>query len=57
MTSRPTAIRRTAKRIIDITNGKIMRLLVDDEPFDVRYGEWLGARAGARPAGRTPMER
>ncbi|HEY1353814.1 MAG TPA: glycoside hydrolase family 65 protein [Ktedonobacteraceae bacterium] len=24
--------------IINVTNGKIMRLLVDDEPFDVRYG-------------------
>src|SRR4051794_25858769 len=23
---------------IDVTNGKIIRLLVDDEPFDVRYG-------------------
>jgi len=27
--------------IVDITNGKIVRLLVDDEPFDVRYGELL----------------
>ncbi len=24
---------------INVTNGKVMRLLVDDEPFDVRYGE------------------
>ena len=24
--------------LIDVTNGKVMRLLVDDEPFDVRYG-------------------
>jgi len=24
--------------LINITNGKIIRLLVDDEPFDVRYG-------------------
>jgi alpha,alpha-trehalose phosphorylase len=24
--------------LIDVTNGKIIRLLVDDEPFDVRYG-------------------
>ncbi|MDF2967469.1 MAG: putative glycosyl transferase [Nocardioidaceae bacterium] len=24
---------------INVTDGKIMRLLVDDEPFDVRYGE------------------
>jgi alpha,alpha-trehalose phosphorylase len=25
--------------IINITNGKLIRLLVDDEPFDIRYGE------------------
>ena len=25
--------------LIDVTNGKILRLLVDDEPFDVRYGD------------------
>jgi alpha,alpha-trehalose phosphorylase len=24
--------------LIDVTNGKLFRLLVDDEPFDVRYG-------------------
>jgi alpha,alpha-trehalose phosphorylase len=24
---------------VNITNGKLIRLLVDDEPFDVRYGE------------------
>ena len=27
--------------IVDVTNGKLIRLLVDDEPFDVRYGELL----------------
>ena len=27
--------------MLNITNGKIVRLLVDDEPFDVRYGELL----------------
>ncbi|MFL6073715.1 MAG: glycoside hydrolase family 65 protein [Mycobacteriales bacterium] len=25
--------------VVNVTNGKPMRLLVDDEPFDVRYGE------------------
>jgi alpha,alpha-trehalose phosphorylase len=25
--------------LLNVTNGKIIRLLVDDEPFDVRYGE------------------
>jgi alpha,alpha-trehalose phosphorylase len=24
--------------LINVTNGKVLRLLVDDEPFDVRYG-------------------
>ncbi len=24
--------------VVNVTNGKIVRLLVDDEPFDVRYG-------------------
>ncbi|HUY42483.1 MAG TPA: glycosyl hydrolase family 65 protein [Acidimicrobiales bacterium] len=25
--------------VINVTDGKVIRLLVDDEPFDVRYGE------------------
>jgi alpha,alpha-trehalose phosphorylase len=25
--------------IVNVTNGKIIRLLVDDEPFDIRYGQ------------------
>ena len=24
--------------VVDVTNGKIIRLFVEDEPFDVRYG-------------------
>ena len=27
--------------LIDVTNGKLVRLLVDDEPLDIRYGELL----------------
>jgi alpha,alpha-trehalose phosphorylase len=27
--------------IVNVTNGKIFRLMVDDEPFDVRYGELI----------------
>ncbi|CRH16172.1 glycosyl hydrolase [Mycobacterium tuberculosis] len=27
--------------VVDVTNGKIFRLLVGDEPFDVRYGELI----------------
>jgi alpha,alpha-trehalose phosphorylase len=27
--------------LVDVTNGKLLRLLVDDEPFDVRYGDLL----------------
>jgi alpha,alpha-trehalose phosphorylase len=53
--------------IINVTNGKIIRLLVEDEPFDIRYGELrhhervLDLRAGVlsrtlewvSPAGRS----
>src|SRR5215217_9243838 len=28
----------TGQTLVNVTNGKIIRLLVDDEPFDVRYG-------------------
>src|SRR5947208_8069148 len=31
----------SGQTIINVTNGKIIRLLVDDEPFDVRYGKVL----------------
>jgi len=27
--------------VVNVTNGKLIRLLVDDEPFDIRYGEVL----------------
>jgi alpha,alpha-trehalose phosphorylase len=29
----------SSQTLINVTNAKIMRLLVDDEPFDVRYGQ------------------
>ncbi|MGH2496967.1 MAG: glycoside hydrolase family 65 protein [Ktedonobacteraceae bacterium] len=29
----------SGQTVIDVTNGKIIRLLVDDEPFDIRYGK------------------
>src|SRR3954462_2928889 len=29
----------STQTLIDVTNAKIIRLLVDDEPFDVRYGD------------------
>ena len=31
----------SGQTLVNVTNGKIMRLLVDDTPFDVRYGELL----------------
>lgn len=31
----------SGQTIVNVTNGKLLRLLVDDEPFDVRYGELL----------------
>jgi alpha,alpha-trehalose phosphorylase len=30
--------------VVNVTNGKLIRLLVDDEPFDIRYGELLSHR-------------
>jgi alpha,alpha-trehalose phosphorylase len=29
---------QSGQTVINVTNGKLIRLLVDDEPFDVRYG-------------------
>src|SRR6185437_190335 len=29
----------SGQTVINVTNGKLIRLLVDDEPFDVSYGE------------------
>ena len=31
----------SGQTIVNATNGKLIRLLVDDEPFDVRYGQLL----------------
>ena len=36
---RATAIPESGQTVVNVTNGKLIRLLVDDEPFDVRYGE------------------
>jgi alpha,alpha-trehalose phosphorylase len=57
----------SGQSIINVTDGKVIRLLVDDEPFDVRYGQLrahervLDFRSGvlrrrvewASPAGRA----
>lgn len=57
----------SGQTIINVTNGKVIRLLVDDEPFDLRYGRLhrhervLDFRAGVlhrtvewtTPSGRT----
>ena len=57
----------TGQTVINVTNGKIIRLLVEDEPFDIRYGvvhshtRTLDLRAGTltrnvvwtSPAGHT----
>ncbi len=31
----------SGQSVVNVTDGKIIRLLVDDEPFDVRYGQLL----------------
>ena len=28
----------SSQTLVNVTNGKLMRLLIDDEPFDIRYG-------------------
>ena len=28
----------SGQTVVNVTDGKIIRLLVDDEPFDIRYG-------------------
>lgn len=57
----------SGQTVVNVTNGKLIRLLVDDEPFDLRYGEIvnheriLDLRAGLlhrcvewiSPSGRT----
>ena len=57
----------SGQSVVNVTDGKVIRLLVDDEPFDVRYGKLLSHervldfRDGAlrrraewrSPAGRT----
>ncbi|MFV2017746.1 glycoside hydrolase family 65 protein [Micromonospora sp. LOL_023] len=61
----------SGQTLVNVTNGKPIRLLVDDEPFDVRYGDLishervLDLRAGLldrrlewrSPAGRTARVR
>src|SRR5215813_9717197 len=58
---------QTGQTVINVTNGKVIRLLVNDEPFDIRYGtlhshtRTLDLRAGTltrsvvwtSPAGKT----
>ena len=31
----------SGQTVINVTNGKVLRLLVDDEPFDLRYGRLI----------------
>src|ERR687894_627044 len=31
----------SGQSVVNVTNGKIIRLLVDDEPFDIRYGRLI----------------
>jgi len=61
----------SGQTLVNVTNGKPIRLLIDDEPFDVRYGDLishervLDLRAGLldrrlqwrSPAGRTARMR
>ncbi|GAA2794182.1 glycosyl hydrolase family 65 protein [Kitasatospora paracochleata] len=35
---------RTEQSVVNVTNGRVIRLLVDDQPFDLRYGRLHGHR-------------
>ena len=35
------AIPESSQTVVNVTNGKLIRLLVNDAPFDVRYGRLL----------------
>ena len=57
-TPRPaTATPSTGQTMVNVTDGKLIRLLVDDSPLDLRYGKLHSPRAHARPAGRRPATR
>ena len=48
----------SGQTVLNVTNGKLIRLLVDDEPLDLRYGQLVESRTGARPApGRARARR
>jgi alpha,alpha-trehalose phosphorylase len=38
---RAYGVPESGQTLVNVTNGKLIRLLVDDEPFDLRYGELL----------------
>ncbi|MEV7978633.1 glycosyl hydrolase family 65 protein [Streptomyces sp. NPDC086519] len=46
----------SGQTVINVTNGKILRLLVDDEPFDLRYGR-LAAHERVLDLRRGVLER
>ena len=45
----------SGETVVNVTNGKLIRLLVDDEPFDVRYGQLLSHRRVLDLRGRTAV--
>lgn len=46
----------SGQTVINVTNGKLLRLLVDDEPFDLRYGR-LGQHERTLDLRRGVLER
>ncbi|WP_432130747.1 glycoside hydrolase family 65 protein [Streptomyces tendae] len=46
----------SGQTVINVTNGKLLRLLVDDEPFDLRYGR-LGKHERTLDLRRGVLER
>ncbi|ADG98819.1 glycoside hydrolase family 65 domain protein [Segniliparus rotundus DSM 44985] len=47
----------SGQTVVNVTNGKLIRLRVDDEPFDVRYRKLPGSRRFAVAANLVPGQR
>src|ERR1044072_5564762 len=41
----------SGQTVVNVTNGKLIRLLVDDEPFEIRYGKLVAGVLRLRAGG------
>ena len=57
MPSPATGIPESGQTVVNVTNGKLIRLLVDDEPFDIALRPAARPRAGAWTSGPACCDR